>query len=159
MSLTPGEARRKNREYFQAFWRAYPRHTHVNESERVFSDIVEGTPSRPGVDPLVLIEKARMYANTIGPDDVQYVPAASNWLRNGQYDDVDLFTDKRAAERRWFEKCWDHADVTAIQDRYKEYMPRVNLPADLTEPEAIRRWYKNCAREWIKMMERKHLDG
>jgi hypothetical protein len=158
MSLTPGEARRKNREYFQAFWRVYPRHTHINESENVFSQIVEGTPSTPGVDPLSLIEKARIYASSIGPDDVKWVPAACYWLKDGRYDDVDLFTDKKAAERRWFERCWDNCDVTAVQDRYKEYMPRVNLPPNITEPDAIRRWYKNIAREWIKMMEHKHLD-
>lgn len=147
--LTPGEARRKNHEAFQAFWRAYPRRIAIREAERVFSEIVEGTLSRPGVDPNLLITKAKAYARTVDPNDLQYVPAPHSWLKQGRYEDMDLFTDQTQAEKEWLKGCWYRCDVKAVEDKYHITMPRVNLPEGMDDPKTIREWYRGQAQLWI----------
>jgi hypothetical protein len=147
--LTPGEARAKNRTHFLAFWNAYPKHQAINEAERVFSEVVEGTHSRPGVDPVMLIEKAQAYARNVNPSDLEWVPFAHKWLRDGRYDDVDLFTDQRAAEKEWLRGCYKRCDVKSVENRLHVKMPRVNLPEELTDPDEIRTWYKAQCRLWI----------
>lgn len=157
--LSPAQARAKNRHHFQAFWEAYPKHQAVNEAERVFSDVVEGTPSRPGVDPVLLIQKARAYAHNVDPNELEYVPMAHKWLRDGRYEDADLFTDQRMAEKEWLRGCYQRCDVAAVENRFHVKMPRVNLPDDVTEPDAIRQWYKRQAQSWILSMSKKVEDG
>jgi hypothetical protein len=147
--LTSGEARAKNRQNFLAFWDAYPKHQAINEAERVFSEVVEGTSSRPGVDPVMLIAKARAYARNVDPGELEYVPFAHKWLREGRYDDADLFTDQRAAEKEWLRGCYQRCDVKAVENRLRVKMPRVNLPDELTDQDEIRTWYKGQCRLWI----------
>lgn len=147
--LTPAEARAKNRTHFLAFWEVYPKHVKVNEAERVFSEVVEGTPSRPGVDPVMLVQKARAYARNVNPSELQYVPDPHKWLRDGQYEDNDLFTDQRAAEKEWLRGCYQRCDVVAVENRLKIKMPRVNLPEGMEDPTEIRQWYKRQVQSWI----------
>ena len=156
--MTPGEARQKNRPYFQAFWKVYPRRVGINDAERVFSEIVEGTPSRPGVDPTVLIQKATAYARNVSPDDVKWSPAPAKWLRDGHYEDADLFTDQRRAEKEWLRGCYQRCDVAAVENRYHVKMPRQNVPEGMEDPVTIRQWYKGQARTWI-MEQAKRVDN
>jgi hypothetical protein len=152
--LTPGEAKAKNRAHFLAFWEVYPKRQKINEAERVFSEVVEGTPSRPGVDPVMLVQKARAYARNVNPSELQYVPDAHKWLRDGQYEDNDLFTDQRLAEKEWLRGCYQRCDVAAVENRLHVKMPRVNLPDDIEDPQEIRQWYKRQVQSWILLQSK-----
>jgi hypothetical protein len=147
--LTPGQARAKNRSHFTAFWEAYPKKQAINEAERVFSEVVEGTSSRPGVDPVMLVQKAQAYARNVNPSELEYVPLAHKWLREGRYEDNDLFTDQRAAEKEWLHGCYQRCDVKAVENRLRVKMPRVNLPEGMEDQQEIRTWYKAQVRTWI----------
>lgn len=155
MALTPGQARAKNRRHFLAFWEVYPKKQAVNEAERVFSEVVEGTPSRPGVDPTLLIEKARAYARNVDPSELEYVPMPHKWLRDGRYEDNDLFTDQAVAEKEWLRGCYQRCDQAAVENRYHVKMPRENLPDDIRDPDAIRQWYKRRVQSWILEVAKK----
>lgn len=148
MTPTAGD-RARNRRYFESFWAVYPRKVKVNDAERVFSEVVEGTPSRPGVDPAYIVEKARAYARKINPAELEYVPYPSSWLRDGQYADNDLFTDQAEAEKEWLRGCYQRCDQAAVENRYHVKMPRQNLPDGITDPDEIRQWYKRQVQSWI----------
>lgn len=147
--LTPAEARAKNRTHFLAFWAVYPKQQAVNEAERVFSEVVEGTPSRPPVDPVMLVEKARAYARNINPGELEYVPMPHKWLREGRYEDADLFSDQKRAEKEWLRGCYQRCDQAAVENRLHIKMPRQNLPEGMTDRDEIRQWYKRRVQAWI----------
>lgn len=151
-------ARERNRRYFLAFWEVYPRKVKVNEAERVFSEVVEGTPSRPGVDPMFIIERARAFARQVDPARLEYVPYPHAWLRDGQYLDNDLFTDQAAAEKEWLRGCYSRCDQAAVENKYHVKMPRQDLPEGLTKPDEIRQWYKRRVQAWILEIA-KEVDG
>ena len=157
--LSPAQAREKHRAAFQSFWAAYPRKVAINEAERVFSETVEGTPSRPGVDPVLLIEKARAYARNVDPDRMEYVPSPHKWLRDGHYADNDLFTDQRAAEKDWLRGCYQRCDQAAVENKYHVKMPRPTLPENITDPDEIRQWYKRQVQSWILDVAKKVENG
>lgn len=155
--LTPAGARGKNRPYFKAFWDAYPKHTNIGETERVFSEVVEGSPSRPAVDPVMLINKAKAYARNINPDEMQYVPSPHNWLRDGRWEDRDLFTDSKDAEKEWINGCWQRCDVAAVENRLRVKMPRINVPDGMSDPVEIKQWYRRQVQAWITDMGKQLL--
>lgn len=137
-------ARKQNRKAFQMFWDAYPRKVAPTEAERVFSEIVMTQE-----DADVLIKKARAYAATVDPNDLRFVPAPHAWLRQGRYDDEDLFTNQVSQEREWFRQCWRDANVKAIENRYHITFDKQYPPEDMKDPESIRVWYRETARAWI----------
>lgn len=141
---TPAEIRRKNRKAFDLFWSAYPRKVAPTEAERVFSDIVQS-----GQDPEYLIQKARYYAATVDPNDLRYVPAPHAWLRQGRYDDEDLFTNQASQEREWFRQCWKDCNVKAIENRYHVTFEKQYPPDGMQDADAIKLWYRETARAWI----------
>ena len=144
MTLTPSEARRKNRKAFDMFWAAYPKKVAPTEAERVFSDIVER-----GTDPEYLIKKARAYAATVDPADLRYVPSPHSWLRQGRYDDADLFTNVVEQEQEWLRQCWRDVNVKAVENRYHVRFEKQYPPEDMHDADAIRLWYQETARAWI----------
>ncbi|MDB2213893.1 hypothetical protein [Mycobacteroides abscessus] len=152
--LTPGEARKKHARSFRQFWDAYPKHTAISEAERVFADLVENK----GQDPAKLIESARNFAMSCDPDDLTYVPAAHSWLKQGRYDDVDLFADERAAQRNWMKQQWKTTNVKAVENRFGIKMPKQYPPDDMTDPEAIRFWHREISRAWITQIYRERVE-
>lgn len=153
MTLTPGEARKKNRAAFDMFWKAYPKKIAPTEAERVFSEVVE-----KGADPDYLIKKARAYALTVDPTDLKYVPSPHSWLKQGRYDDADLFTNQLEAEKEWLRECWRTANVKAVEDRYHVTFDKQYPPDDMADPAAIKLWYQETARAWIsKVVEEQVL--
>lgn len=105
-----------------------------------------------GCDPTKVIGAARRYAASVAGGDLKYVPGPHNWLKAGQYDDADLFQDEQQAIRTWFQQQWKTANVKAVQDRLHIAMPKVYPPDDMTDPEAIRFWYRTQAQSWIMQM-------
>lgn len=151
--LTPSQARKKNRAAFDQFWKAYPKKIAPTEAERVFSDIVES-----GVEATHLIKKARAYALTVDPNDLKYVPSPHSWLKQGRYDDADLFTNQLEAEKEWLRECWRTANVKAVEDRYHVTFEKQYPPDEMTDPKAIKLWYQETARAWIsKIVEEQIL--
>lgn len=144
---TPAEARRQNRKAFDQFWAAYPRKVAPTEAERTFSDIVS-----QGVTADHLIAKARAYASTVDPANLRYVPAPHSWLRQGRYDDEDLFTNQVEQEREWFRQCWRDINVRAIENRYHVTFDKQYPPEDMKDVDAIKLWYRETARAWITEM-------
>jgi hypothetical protein len=140
--LTPSELRNKHRKQFESFWAAYPRKVAPAEAEKTFAEMVEYR----GLDPVHVINAARNYALS-GPD-LQYVPAPHSWLKQGRYDDADLFTDEQAAQRNWLVQQWKTANVKAVENRYHVTMPKSYPPEDIAK-EDIPFWYREKCREWI----------
>lgn len=146
-SPTPAEARKRNRKAFDLFWAAYPRKVAPSEAERTFSDMVS-----QGVNPDHLIAKARAYARTVDPANLRYVPAPHSWLRQGRYDDEDLFTNQVEQEREWFRQCWRDINVRAIENRYHVTFDKQYPPEEMKDVDAIKLWYRETARAWITQM-------
>lgn len=144
---TPAEARKQNRKAFDLFWAAYPRKVAPSEAERTFSDMVS-----QGVNPDHLIAKARAYARTVDPANLRYVPAPHSWLRQGRYDDEDLFTNQVEQEREWFRQCWRDINVRAIENRYHVTFDKQYPPEEMKDVDAIKLWYRETARAWITQM-------
>lgn len=142
-TLTPAKAREKHRKTFERFWAAYPRHTHINEAQNVWSQLME-----QGKDPVQIVKAAKAFAESKGTD-LQYCPGPHRWLQAGQYEDADLFADENAAQLTWLKQQWKTANVKAVQDRYHVAMPKEYPPDEITDPEAIRFWYRERARAWI----------
>lgn len=143
-ALTPAEARRRNRQAFDMFWSSYPKKIAPTEAERAFTEMVQR-----GVNPEHLISKARAYAKTVDPADLRYVPAPHSWLRQGRYDDEDLFTNQVEQEREWLRQCWRDINVRAVENRYHIRFDKVYPPEDMTDADAINLWYRETARAWI----------
>lgn len=144
MKGTTGEDRRKNRPAYDQFWSAYPKKIAPTEAERAFTEIVS-----KGIDPEFIIKKARSYAATVDPADLRYVPAPHAWLRQGRYDDQDLFTNQASQEREWFRQCWRDCNVKAIENRYHITFDKQYPPDEMTDADAIKLWYRETARAWI----------
>lgn len=142
--LTPAQARKKNRPAFDQFWAAFPKKVAPTEAERVFTDLVER-----GADPEHLIKKARAYAATVDPADMRYVPSPHSWLKQGRYDDADLFTNQVEAEKEWFRQCWRDVNVKAVENRYHVTYEKQYPPDEMSDTAAIAFWYKEKARQWI----------
>ena len=128
---------------FQEFWKAYPKHVAPAEAERVFNELV-----RKGADAAKLISAARRYALTVG-EDLDYVPSPHSWLKQGRYDDADLAVDEHAAQVNWLRQQYKTANVKAVENRYHISMPKAYPPDDMTDPDAIRSWYKERVQSWI----------
>lgn len=141
--LTPGEARKKHRDAFNAFWSAYPRKTAPAEAERVFADLIESK----GLDPVRIVAAARAFADRCG-EDLTYCPMPHSWLKQGRYDDADLFTDERVGQINWLKRQWQTGNVKAVQDRYHVTMDKQYPPDDI-KPEDIPFWHKQICRAWI----------
>lgn len=137
---------------FQAFWRVYPRRERMAEAERAFYSACES-----GLDPVMLIEKARAFARSRDPEDIKFVPSPNKWLAERRWEDNDLFTDQKLAQKEWLNGCWQRVDVAAVENRFQIKMPRINVP-DGMEAEDIPGWYKNEARKWIRETARKMLE-
>ena len=143
-SPTPSETRKLNRGAYDQFWAAYPRKIAPTEAERAFSEVVQR-----GVSPELLVAKARAYAATVDPSDLRFVPSPHSWLRQGRYDDEDLFTNQREQQNEWFRQCWRDCNVKAVEDRYHIIFDKQYPPEDMTDVEAIKLWYRETARAWI----------
>lgn len=142
--LKPSEIRAKNRRAYDLFWAAYPKKVAPTEAERAFSEVVER-----GADPEHLIKKARAYAESINPADMRYVPSPHAWLRQGRYDDVDLFTNEIEQEHQWLRQCWRDANVTAVEERFHIKFEKAYPPEGMLDTDAINLWYRETARAWI----------
>jgi hypothetical protein len=152
--LTPGEARKRNRAAYDQFWSAYPKKIAPTEAERAFSETVER-----GIDPELLIKKARAYAASVDPSDLRYVPSPHSWLRQGRYGDADLFTNQIEQEHEWFRQCWRDANVKAIENRYHVTFDKSYPPEEMTDANAIKLWYRETARAWITQVASDRLNS
>lgn len=151
-ALTPAQARTKHAAAFSKFYDSYPKHTSINEAARVFADLCE-----KGTDPVRLISAARAYANRVG-SDLTYVPAPHRWLERGNYDDADLFTDEKGAEKAWLVRCWQTVNVRAVENKYHISYPKTYPPEDMIDPAAIETWYAATARSWIDTIYREKIE-
>jgi hypothetical protein len=151
---TPAQIRAKYRSAFEQFYRVYPRRVAPTEAERVFADLCAR-----GTDPAYLIARAKAYAETVDPKDMRYVPAPHSWLKQGRYEDEDLFTNQREQELVWLRECWRKADVKAVESRFFVTFPKQYPPEEITDPDAIRLWYKAAAQAWITQVVREKLAG
>lgn len=149
---SPAESRRTNLEAFRQFWAAYPKKIAPTEAEKVFRETVDR-----GVDPDYLIAKAKAYGLTVDPNDLRYVPSPHSWLRQGRYDDADLFTSKRESELEWMRDCYRRVDVKAVENRFGVAFPKSYPPDDVTDPAAIKMWFKATARAWISKIASEKL--
>ncbi|ATN94027.1 hypothetical protein J4U01_gp064 [Mycobacterium phage Kumao] len=142
--MTPAQLRLKNRKLFEQFWAAYPKKVAINEAERAFTEAIES-----GASPDHLIQKARAYSLNVDPEKLEYVPAPASWIRQGRYEDNDLFTDRRAAELNWLRKCWETCDVRAVEDKFGIRYRKPPLPDEVQGADAARVWHREQARAWI----------
>lgn len=126
------------------FWNVYPKKIAPTEAERAFTDVVVA-----GADPEHLVKKARAYALTVDPTDLKYVPSPHSWLKQGRYDDEDLFSNQLEAEKNWLRAQWVSANVKAVEDRYHVTYEKQYPPEDLTDPAALKLWFRETARAWI----------
>lgn len=152
--LTVAQLRKKHQATFEKFWAAYPRHTHINEASKVWGEIMEA-----GGDAQQIIGAARRFAASKAGGDMTYVPGPQNWLKAGQYEDADLFQDERQVQITWLREMWRNANYKAVQDKYHVTMPKVYPPDDITEPEAIRFWFREQARAWISEIYKQKVEN
>ena len=138
------DLRNRYGDHFTAFWRVYPKKTRIADAERAFF-----SACLAGYDPVMIVAKATSYARSVDPDELKFVPAPGNWLGGRQFEDNDLFTDQRNAEKEWLHGCWERVDVRAVENRFQVKMPRVNAPEGM-EAEDIPIWYKSQCREFIR---------
>lgn len=150
--MTPAQIRAKYRSAFEQFYRAYPRRVAPTEAERAFADLC----SR-GAEPEHLIAKAKAYATTVDPKDMKYVPSPASWLKQGRYDDEDLFVNKRQQELIWLRECWRKADIRAVENRFHVTFPKQYPPEDITDPAEIKLWFKAAAQLWITQIAQEKL--
>lgn len=153
MSLSPAEARKRNRAAFDKFWQAYPRRVAPTEAEREFTNVL----SSGKVTADELIAKARAYGSSVDPSDLRYVPAPHAWLRQGRWGDEDLFVNKAQQQQEWFRQCWREANVTAVENKFCIKFPTQYPPENITDVESIKRWYRETARAWIAEVAREKL--
>jgi hypothetical protein len=151
--LTPAQLRKKHQDTFARFWSAYPRHTHINEAQKAWGELME-----TGADAIQIVGAATRYAATVAGTDMKYVPGPHNWLKAGQYDDADLFQDERGAQITWLRQMYRTANVKAVQDKYHVTMPKVYPPDEMTDPDAIRFWYKAQAQAWITEIYKEKIE-
>jgi hypothetical protein len=128
---------------FLQFWEVYPRQVAIKAAQRAFMDAVDG-----GVDPHLLISKAKAFSLSVDPRRLEYVPHPASWLKAGQYEDNDLFTDQVRAGRAFLKKCWQKGDVRAIYEEYGRIYKKPPPPEELTGEE-LKRWDHDRKREWI----------
>lgn len=140
--LTPSQAASKHDSTFRRFWQAYPRHTHREESARAWGLLMED-----GADPVAIVKAAEGFAANLS--DVKYAPAAVNWLKNGRYEDADLFSDESAANEEWLRRMYRTANVKAVQDRFQLTMPKWYPPRDGMSEAEQRAAYRAAVQSWI----------
>lgn len=150
-ALTPAQAVKKHTEAFGRFYAAFPKHVAPSEAARVFADLCE-----KGADPVQLIRAARAYADRVGTD-LTYVPSPHSWLKQGRYEDADLFTDEKGAEKAWLVRCWQTVNVAAVENKYHVSYPKTYPPEDMTA-DGIDVWYKATARAWIDTIYREKIE-
>lgn len=150
--MTLSELRARYGDSFSAFWRVYPRREQMAQAERAFYSAIQD-----GYDPIQIITKAKAFARNQNPDELRFVPSPNKWLADRRWEDNDLFTDQRLAEKEWLNGCWDRVDVKAVEARFQIKMPRINVP-DGMEADDIPAWYKSQARLWIRETSRKMLE-
>ncbi|BCO56138.1 hypothetical protein MINTM005_13820 [Mycobacterium intracellulare] len=143
-------ARQHYNDVFQEFAKAYPRHIDQSAAFNVFLDLME-----EGVDPQMLIEKARSYARNTDPKDMRWVPSPRNWLRDRRYEDTDLFTDQFTSVREFFEGAYDRADAAAVCHRYGF----IYVPPPAPEGVDPDRWREDQRRLWIGQIADHVLNG
>ena len=154
-SLTDSEKREACKMHFQAFWNAYPRKVGINEAERAFTMAVYGTRTKPGKDPIMLVEKAHAYARNLDPNRLEYAPYPAKWLADGHYEDSDLFTDQREQKLVWLRGCYERCDVKSVEQELGVTYPYKPLPAGMDDPDDIKRWHKAQVRAWITSLSDK----
>lgn len=70
-------------ELFQSFWDAYPRKTgDIREAYFEYQHAVES------VEPQMLVDCAKKYAQTLGRNEARFAPSADKWLRNQGWKEV-----------------------------------------------------------------------
>lgn len=143
-------ARQRYGDIYQEFFQAYPRHIDRSAAFNVFLDLMG-----EGVDPQMLVEKARSYARNVDPRNMRYVPSPRNWLRDRRYEDTDLFADQFASVREFFEGAYERADVAAVCNRYGFIYVSPPPPAggDITQ------WREDQKRMWIGQIANHVLNG
>ena len=150
MDMSPQKIRNAHARTFDRFWKAYPRHTHREEAALQWGRLMEA-----GEDPVRLVKAAEGYAAT--NPDIQYVTAAHNWLKNGRYDDADLFSDEAAASVEWLRRMYKTGNVAAVESKFQCKMPKwYPSREDLTEKEE-RAEFKAAAQAWIIKIHREYF--
>lgn len=152
--MTTSAARLHNHPAFLLFWNAYPKRIAPTEAERAFTEVVSA-----GADPEYIVQKARAYAASVDPLDLKFVPSPHSWLRAGRYDDQDLFTNALEAEKNWLRAQWVTANVQAVEDRFHVTFEKTYPPEDLTDPAAIKLWFREKARAWITSVKDERVAG
>jgi hypothetical protein len=137
---------------FQQFWKVYPRQVGSTAAAKAFRDLVNDQ----GFDPEYLIARARDYAESVDPKDLRYVPQPAGWLRDGRYDDTDLFTDQVRAKRQFFTRAWRYADVKALYDEYGLIYKKPAPPDGLSDEE-LKKWDIDQKKLWIAEKAREYL--
>jgi hypothetical protein len=89
--------------YFEEFWKIYPRLTYRGRAVTMWFKIVEGGEidgvEFPPADPQLIVEGARRYAADPNlPYFTQYIPAPANWLKAQAWLDGPLPERQKTAE-------------------------------------------------------------
>lgn len=135
------ELRAKHLDAFAEFFSAYPRKVDQARSNDEFIALAED-----GVDPQLLVEKAKSYAANVDPSKLQYVPSPRTWLRDRRWEDQDLFTDQFTSTRDWLRERYRLADAASVAKRYGFIYTRPPMPADVEDVEA---WNVDQRKLWI----------
>lgn len=150
MDKTPQEIRNAHARTFDRFWKTYPRHTHREEAALQWGRLMEA-----GEDPVKLVKAAEGYAAT--NPDIQYVTAAHNWLRNGRYDDADLFSDEAAASVEWLRRMYKSVNVAAVESKFQRKMPKWYPSKDAMSEAEERAEFKDAAQAWIIQLHKEYF--
>lgn len=149
MSFDRKEARKRYLPVYDELYKAYPLHQNYGGGFNAFLDLLE-----EGVDPQLLIEKAKSYAQNV--TDVRWVPHLKTWLQDRRFEDEDLFTDQAVALREWFAGAYRRGDVVAVTNRFGFLYTHPPVPAGLEDPEA---WHLDQKKIWIGQIARHILHG
>lgn len=140
------ELRARHDECFREFFDAFPRKVDHLRAFDEFINLVEN-----GVDPQMLIEKARAYSKNVDPSQLQYVPSPRSWLRDHRWEDNDLFQDQFVSTREWFMEKYRTADAAAVARKYGFIYSRPPMPADVTD---VDQWCVDQRKVWIGRVAR-----
>lgn len=145
------EAKDKYQGLFQQFYQAYPRKVDSTPALGIFIDLM-----LEGVDPQMLIEKAKAFARNVDPSELRWTPSPKTWLRDRKFEDEDLFTNQRVQERDWLRGCWQRGDSRAVSEKTGFLYTPPAMPETVEDRDA---WHFDQRRAWIAAVGNHLLNG
>lgn len=143
--------RKTTQPLYDSIYKAYPIHQDYGGGFEVFLDLL-----CEGVDPDFLLKKAESYARNVDPSRLKWVPHLKTWLRNRRFEDEDLFTDQRVANREWFMRVYREGDVAAVENRLGFIYTQPPVPDGVVE---LAKWHMDHRKVWIGYVARHVLYG